>query len=266
MVALRSDFILVVFGRLATALIAIASLRVMTTMLAPSDYGQWVLLVAFQTFCGLFLINPVDQHVFRHAHAWWDDGTLLCHLSKFDKYIRVVSLYIAVAVVLWSSYKPSEGVNNIGLGLAAGMTVGIIVYFGTWGIVFITLLNVLGFRVQSVLWMIASVLVGLVCSTLFVTQHSHAISWVLGQAFGAAVGALGAWRTLRSHSEKISAYSRDIFFSDFLNRVTILSFCLLLAAATDFMWLQNTGYRFWVGDVWGVAELGILAVGLGVSA
>lgn len=265
-VALRSDFLLVVFGRLATALIAIASLRIMTTVLAPSDYGQWVLLVAFQTFCGLFLINPVDQHVFRHAHAWWDDGTLLRHLAKFDRYIRLVSLFITVAVVSWSSYKPSEGGNNLALGLAAGLTVGVIVYLGTWNTVFVTLLNVLGFRVQSVIWMIASVLVGLVCSTLFVTQYPHAISWVLGQAFGAAVGAFGAWRTLRRYSEGNSVYSRRIAFADFLNRATVLSFCLPLAAATGFMWLQNTGYRFWVGGIWGVAELGILAVGLGVSA
>jgi hypothetical protein len=32
------------------------------------------------------------------------------------------------------------------------------------------------------------------------------------------------------------------------------------------MWMQNTGYRFWVGEKWGVTGLGILAVGLGVAA
>ncbi len=265
-VELRSDFFLVVFGRLATALIAIASLRIMTTVLAPSDYGQWVLLVAFQTFCGLFLINPVDQHVFRHAHAWWDDGTLMGHLAKFDGFIRLVSLFITVAVVLWSYYRSSGGGSNLALGLGEGVTVGIIVYLGTLSTVFSTLLNVLGFRVQSVIWVIVSTLVGLICSTLLVAEYSHAISWIFGQAVGAAVGALGAWRTLFRHSKKNSVDSQHIAFTDFLNRATVLSFCLPLAAATGFMWLQNTGYRFWVGGVWGVAELGILAVGLGVSA
>ena len=31
------------------------------------------------------------------------------------------------------------------------------------------------------------------------------------------------------------------------------------------MWMQNCN-RFWVGGVWGVAELGILTIGLGISA
>jgi O-antigen/teichoic acid export membrane protein len=51
-----------------------------------------------------------------------------------------------------------------------------------------------------------------------------------------------------------------------LDKQTILKFCLPLAVATGFMWLQNTGYRFVVGGVWGVTELGILVVGLGISA
>jgi O-antigen/teichoic acid export membrane protein len=264
--ALRSSFLLLVFGRLVTALIAVASLRVLTTLLAPSDYGQWALLVAFQTFCGLFLINPVDQHVFRHAHKWWDDGIFLSYLAKFDQYIRFVSLFIMVAVILWSYYSQGDGNNNLVLGLAAGMVVGFIVYIGTWNTMFVAFLNVFGFRAQSVIWMITSALVGLTFSTFFVMQYPHAISWIFGQALGAAVGAIGAWRTLRSHSVKISASNKHFVFADFLNRSTILRFCLPLAAATGFMWLQNTGYRFWVGGVWGVAELGILVVGLGVSA
>ncbi len=262
----KHDFLLVMMGRLITALVAVASLRIMTTLLEPAAYGQWALLVAFQTFCALFLINPVDQHLFRHAHEWWGEGRLLSYLTRFDQYIRRVSIFIIIAVLLWWYYIPSEGGDNLEVRLLAAVVVGAIVYFGTWNIIFVTLLNMLGFRVQSVTWMIISSLVGLACSTLFVLQYPHAISWVLGQALGALVGAFGAWRTLQSHSHKSTAFSKRIVFSDFLSHSTILKFCLPLAAATGFMWLQNTGYRFLVGDVWGSSELGILVAGLGISA
>jgi hypothetical protein len=51
-----------------------------------------------------------------------------------------------------------------------------------------------------------------------------------------------------------------------LDKQTIFKFCLPLAVATGLMWLQNTGYRFIVGGFWGVKELGILVVGLGISS
>lgn len=262
---LRTNFLIVVLGRIVTALIAVASLRIMTTLLNPSDYGQWALLVAFQTFCALFLINPVDQHLFRHAHEWWDEGKLLSYLLRFEQYIRYVSIFIIAVLLLWY-YIPSDGGDNLEVGLLAGVTVGSMVYFGAWNIIFVTLLNMLGFRVQSITWMVISALVGMLCSVFLVMQYPHAILWMLGQSLGMAVGAFGAWKTLRSHSLKGSDSSRHIAFTDFLNPSTILTFCLPLGAATGFMWLQSTGYRFFVDGVWGVAELGILVVGLGISA
>lgn len=238
----------------------------MTTLFEPSDYGLWALLVAFQTFSGLLLIGPVGQHINRHTHAWWDDGTLSGLLAKFDRYIWLVSLFITVVVVFWWKCSQSDGNNELMLGLFAGASIGAVVYLGTWSGTLVSLLNMLGFRIQSVIWMVVSAFAGLVCSTLLVMQYTHAISWILGQALGGALGALGAWGALHSHSTKNSASSLKVAFSDFLNRKIILTFCVPLAIAAGFMWLQIVGYRFWVGGVWGVAELGVLVVGFGVSA
>jgi O-antigen/teichoic acid export membrane protein len=264
--ALRTDFLLVVLGRVVTALIAVASLRIMTTLLEPSDYGQWAMLMAFQTFCGLFLINPVDQHVFRHAHAWWDNGTLLSHFAKFEQYLKLVSLIITVVVMLWWNRGQGSEHSNYLVALFAGIAVGAIVYLGTWSMLLVTFLNVLGFRVQSVIFAIVGSTVGLICSILFVSQYTYAISWILGQAVGAAVAALGAWHVLKKHASIANIICKKMTFSNFLDRKTILSFCLPLAAATGFMWLQNSGYRFLVNEVWGAAELGFLVIGLSVSA
>lgn len=263
---MRFHFLLLVAGRLLSALIAVASLRVMTTILEPTEYGQWALLVAFQVFGSLFLINPVDQHIFRHSHEWWDSGTLLKYLAKYNQYIGLVALLIALVVSFWWSFAQVKGGGILESGLVVGLGVGSILYFTTWNIALNYLLSMLGFRAQSVIWTTISVLTSLVCSALFVLQYSHAIAWIFGQALGAAIGTLGAWITLCSHAKNNSVLVQQVSFSTFLNRSTVITFCLPLAAATGFMWLQNTGYRFFVDGVWGVAELGILVVGLAISA
>jgi len=176
---MRPDFAAIVLGRISTALISIASLRIMTTLLEPSDYGVWALLVAFQTFCGLFLINPIGRHINRHTHAWWDDGTLLLRLKKFDGYVYSVSILIFIVVAFWwNNYQ--ENNTNIITALAAGLSIGLIVYLGTWNGTFTSLLNMLGFRIQSVIWMIISGLLGLAFSCIFVMQYTHPVSWIFG--------------------------------------------------------------------------------------
>ena len=45
-------------GRLAAALMALVTIRAVTTFLTPEQYGALALLIAVQTFCGFFLVNP----------------------------------------------------------------------------------------------------------------------------------------------------------------------------------------------------------------
>jgi len=261
----KREFLVVVVGRLATALIAIASLRIMTTILDPGAYGLWVLLMAFQAFCGLALINPVDQHVFRRTHEWWDNGCLLGHLGAYEKYLRVVSVFVTLAVIIWWNYTQDDGVTYLKYGLLAGLAVGLLVYTGTWSIVLPFTLNMLGFRTQSVLWTVLGALIALGTSAYLVNHAPHAVWWIFGQVVGASIGAFGAWRSLRKNSIESRVKWAVLPFSDFLSTSTMKNFCLPLAAATGFMWLQSTGYRFWAGEVWGVSGLGIMVVGLGVS-
>lgn len=264
--ALRSDLLWVLFGRLATALIAVVSLRVMTTLLEPRDFGIYALLVAFQGFCGLLLINPVGQHINRNTHAWWDDGTLLKRLAGYNSYLFAVSTGIAIAVTIWWLRYPGTDQSIVG-GLLAALAVSGMVYLGTWNGTFVYILNMLGFRGGSVGWMTASSTIGLVFSGLITNEYHTGISWVLGQVIGMAVGALGAGLILRRHQalREPVAHVMDVLPA-LLDRQVVLTYCLPLAAATGLMWLQNTGYRFWVGSIWSVAELGILATGLSISS
>lgn len=237
----------------------------MTSLLEPGDYGQWVLLIAFQSFCGLFLVNPVDQHIFRQTHAWWDDKTLLLKFTQYNRYISVVSVFISLVVAVWWGLENGKD-SVLAYDLAAGLAVGCLVYFGTWSTALFFTLNMLGFRGESIAWALASVVVGLIISTICAFQNPHALSWIFGQIVGNAIGAFGAWRSLVSHGTRTPAPDHPVSFGEFLDFATIRKFCFPLAAATGFMWAQSSGYRFWAGGNWGIAELGILVIGLGVSA
>lgn len=264
--SLHTDLIWLAGGRVVTAFIAIASIRIMTSLLEPKDYGIYVLLIAFQGFCGLTLISPVGLFINRHTHAWWDDGTLLKRLIGYNRYVIAVSTGISLAVVVWwPLYSGAD--QAIDSTLLSALAVGAIVYLTTLNGTFIGILNMLGFRSASVRWMLTSSIFSLGFSSLFAFEYRTATSWVLGQVVGMAVGTLGAGAALRQYQATRKLIVNGLIDSlSALNRQTILTYCLPLGVATGLLWLQNTGYRFLVAETWGPAELGLLAVGLGISS
>lgn len=240
-------------GRLAAALMALITIRAVTTFLTPEQYGELALLIAVQMFCGLFLVNPVGQHINLHTHAWWDDGTLMARLKSYRHYVLAVSLVGGtVALCMGKQY-------SIEQFFWTAVAVFSMVAAGTWNATLIPMLNMLGFRAASVLWSIITVAIGLASSILLVVWSPSATAWFAGQAIGMAVGALGARYVLRSHAVRSK---HSLVKLHLLNRRTVLTYCLPLAVATGFMWLQLSGYRFVIESYWGLARLGFLAVGL----
>ena len=260
------DLLWVASGRIVTALITIASLRIMTSLLDPKDYGHYTLLIAFQGFCGLILISPVGLHINRHTHTWWDEGTLLKRLIRYNRYLLAISAGIALVVLMWGITYPSAN-QKIPTALLSACAVSAMVYMSTWNGTFITILNMLGHRIGSIGWMLASTIIGLGCASLFAYVYQTGTSWLLGQALGMTVGAVGAGFTLRNYQaakKMVDVCSNNL--STFVNLQTIQNYCLPLAVATGLMWLQNAGYRFWVEKTWGPTELGLLAVGLSITS
>lgn len=243
-------------GRLAAALMALVTIRAVTTFLTPEQYGALALLIAVQTFCGLFLVNPVGQHINLHTHTWWDDGTLMARLKSYRRYILAVS-FVGCVVVLGMGKQLS--VEQV-LWSAAAMFAMVVA--GTWNATFISLLNMVGFRAASVLWTIITGAICLASSVFLCLWSPSAIAWFAGQAIGMAVGALGARHVLRQKTIQ-STFSQSIL--PLLERKTILTYCLPLALATGLMWLQLSGYRFMIENYWGLAQLGFLAVGLNLA-
>lgn len=246
-------------GRLASALMALVAIRAVTTFLTPEQYGELALLITVQMFCGLFLVNPVGQHINLHTHAWWDDGTLMARLKSYRRYLLVVSL-VGLVVVLGMGMGIGMGEQHTAQQIfwtAAAMFA--MVLAGTWNATLIPMLNMLGFRSASVLWGIITIVIGLASSILFVLWMPSATAWFTGQAIGMGIGALGAKYVLRQHAMQSKSAQGSL---PLLDRHTVFGYCLPLALATGLMWLQLSGYRFVIESYWGLAQLGFLVVGL----
>ncbi len=252
----RRDLILVSGGRVAAALMALATIHAITSHLTPLQYGELALLMSVQMFCGLFLVNPVGQHINLNTHKWWDDGTLVPRLTWYGGYVLTVSVVGGLAALLVNNDSPT------GKLIWTVAAVFFVVAAGTWNATLIPMLNMLGFRGSAVAWSIASVLVGLASSIVMTEWNRSASAWLMGQAAGLAVGAVGAGLALKKHA----APHKSTEVLALLDKKTLVAYCLPLCVATGLMWMQNSGYRFLVQHHWGLFQLGFLAIGVYVAA
>jgi hypothetical protein len=253
----KQQLLVVIAGRLATALITLAGLRIATHFLAPEQYGVLALIVAVQMLCGLFLVNPVGQHLNLNTHAWWDDGTLLPRLRSYRSFIGVVSL-IGGGVAAFAL--PHDDGLSVALAMFAAFWV---ILAGTWNTTLIPMLNMLNYRTESAIWSVITALTSLVFSVGLVWWHPTATVWVIGQSIGLLIGALGARAALIQRVEPAHAPNKTL---PLLDRTTLYGYCIPVAIANGFMWLQLSGYRFEIELYWGLAELGYLAIGIQIAS
>ncbi|MDD1019194.1 hypothetical protein M5G24_09240 [Pseudomonas sp. TNT2022 ID1048] len=252
----KRDLILISFGRLATALIALVSIRAATSFLSPEKYGQLAILIAIQMLCGLFLINPIGQHINLHTHAWWDEGSLASRLKSYGKYIIFTAF---LGALLSLAIIP----NNWTDAIYAMAIIFLMIISSTWNATLIPMLNMLGFRATSILLTIATASISLISSIIFVFFWQSAISWFAGQALGMLIGAVCAYFFFRSRT---SSFSSTKIRKPLLTREVLLTYCLPLAVAAGLMWIQLSGYRFIIEYYWGLTQLGFFVIGLQLSA
>ena len=235
------------------AFIGLLTIKAVTTFLSPEQYGELALLITVQMFCGLFLINPVGQHINLHTHEWWDDGTLYLRLKSYGNYVLFVSLLGGFFALSLGTSRSVEHLVIVFISMFS------MVVAGTWNATLIPMLNMLGFRGASVIWSVTTVAVGLLSSISLVSWTQSSTAWFSGQAIGMALGALGAKYVLRQHLIN-PKQSQDPL--PLLSNNTVRTYCFPLAVATGLMWLQLSGYRFVIEKYWGLAQLGFLAIGL----
>src|SRR5574340_542388 len=77
----------ILFGRAAQFLLALAMMRVATTLLSPEEMGRMSLVTTTTAFFALFLINPVGMFINRRLHAWQSSGLARHYLTCYAGYL-----------------------------------------------------------------------------------------------------------------------------------------------------------------------------------
>lgn len=253
---IRRDFLVIGGGRLASALLGLLTIRAVTTFLSPEQYGQLALLLVIQSFFGLFLVNPVGQHINRHTHEWWDEGSLFSRFLGYKKYIFIIAVIGGLSTIVISN-----DFSLLEMSLIAFAMI-LMINGGTWNTTYIPLLNMVGKRGSAVSWALITIIIALISSILLsVLWQATATAWFIGQAIGFSIGALGASWMLR-HGE---LPKQDYQPKALLTKEALVTYCLPLAIGTGFMWVQLSGYRLVVEHYWGLSSLGFLAVGLSLA-
>jgi hypothetical protein len=246
------------------ALLGLASLRVMTHLLEPGQYGVLALLAVFQTFAGLVLMNPVGQYLNRHTHQWHDDGTLSARLKSLSRYWLAGAAIVGFLAAVWLAAGAGQTARE--QVIIGGFAVLLAVYTVTQQGVATARLNMLGERRASVTWQLAGSVVGLTASWALTVWQPVAVTWLIGQGLGAWLGALGAERAMRALSSAATSNATGTGLREMFRGKEFLPFALPLALTTSLMWMEGNGYRLILDHAWNLETLGLLILALSIPA
>lgn len=249
-------------GRAFQFLIALLSVRVMTTMLSPTEVGKVALITTLVNFCVLFLISPLGTFINRRLHSWQDSGRIKTYFGWYALYLLAVSSVCAPLTML----AVQAGWWSLDVGvLALGLVVWVSILFGTVHQTLIPSLNLLGrdkpFAVLSVL----SPALGLGLSCLLIRTGGGAVAtqWLTGVVLSQLVFSIVAARVF--FRGDTSRFHREFRLNVSMFK-TAWRFAWPVSIAVACSWLHFQGYRFLLVDAVGLEELGFFVAGYGIAA
>lgn len=256
--------IYIIVGRVLQIVISLASVRIMTTLLASHEVGNYYLIFSVLSFFSLFLINPINVYINRNCHAWTDHKVLYNRLFNFNMYVAFVcllSLPILFFLRNMTGLFSSVPLLHVMIFIAVGL------FLSTWNQLIIPTLNLLNHRVSFVAFSTLTLGLSLGCSVVFAQFiKSTAIAWLAGQAVAQALVTLAAYCYFRrvvpgdlDLTETLSVISRK-------HMRTILKFAIPVYVTTLLMWTQNQSYRIIVEQRLGLECLALIGLGLGIAS
>lgn len=256
--------ITIIIGRAAQFILALAMLRVATTLLSPEEMGKVSLALTTIAFFAMFLVNPVGMFINRRLHAWQANGSARAYLERYAGYLIGVALLAAICLPLFNL----SGLVNFGMPI--GWVVALVcasLIFNTINQTSIPSLNMLGDTRGFVALSVATLAASFVCAvTLVETVQTSAQYWVMGLLLGqmllAVVGTQMLFAKLGLHGATATA-SPGIRGR---HLQVLFDFAWPVALAAGLGWVQSQGYRYIMESHLGMAQLGLFVAGYSISA
>jgi O-antigen/teichoic acid export membrane protein len=255
--------ITIIFGRAAQFLLALAMMRVATTLLSPEEMGRVSLVMTSIAFYAMFLVNPVGMFINRRMHAWQASGIARRYLLCYVQYLLGVLVVAAISLLFF--YKAGVANFGVSLGWLIFLVCGSLL-FNTINQTAIPSLNLLGDSRSFVILSVMTIATSFVIATSLVwlaSPSSH--NWLLGQLLGqVAIGLLGA-QILFKHLHQYENIRMPVMIQKKHIRV-LFSFAWPVAIAAGLGWVQGQGYRYLIENRLGLTQLGLFVAGYGISA
>lgn len=256
-------FIIIFLGRAFQFLLALATLKVATTLLSPVEVGKMSLVVTTTAFFAFFLISPVGMFINRRLHAWMSNGVAWYYLKWYLLYLAgVIVTAVFCLIILFN-------LGSVDFGITLGWLLLLIcgsLFFGTINQTAIPSLNLLGFSGWFVLLTLATLILSLGCAYVLTDMFlPNAPYWLLGILFGQVVLAVVGSRVLFIRLKQGDVRSQPCLMQK-ANILALFGFAWPLAIAAGLGWIQSQGYRYFIEADLGLDQLGLFVAGYGLSA
>lgn len=262
MYKVENKVFLLLFGRLLQTVLAVLSIRFLTTFLSQIEIGHQYLINSILLWFSLVLINPVGMYVNRYLHEWREKRQLYFYVLQLNKYFAAIAFLSLPIVYIARTF--------FGLGEFLPSTVILLfivcyIYFSTWFQTLISVFNLFDFQKTFVLMNVFSQACGLLLAGLAVKLfQSSAIVWMTGLLGGQIISLVIVVFLLRkSYPEE--KYNLIPFNGGIFTKSTF-NFCYPVAMTTLFVWFMSQGYRLIIERNLGAETLASIGVGLGVAA
>ncbi|QDO83504.1 oligosaccharide flippase family protein [Shewanella psychropiezotolerans] len=255
----NKDVVILAGGKILQVLLALISIKLLTSLLSEEEVGQYYLLLTILTLFNFAFLNPVGQYFGRHVIGWQTDNKLSVATNTLLS-VRLLAILVSISV--------SYFIYSI-LGYDQYYTLGEFLTFvsisllsGTY-LVLLNNLNTLGMRLLFIKYLISSLFLGLILS-LIITQYVTAtgIGWLYGIALSQCVFIYPVYVKFVKVGERTKLAGK-------LNRSSckkIIAFVIPITITLFLQWGQNSSYRIIIENKYSIETLAYVAVGFSVSS
>ena len=251
--------VIVFFARLAQFIIMAAGVKVMTTLLAPTELGKVAVIMATTGLLALMLVNPVGMYINRNLHLWVESGAFKITFIWMVKYL-LFAAFVCLPLLLIIRIEV-HALHMIPLFLTIILICGSIL-FNSIVQTLVPALNMLDERVAWALLTIGWITTGLLFSAGSVMLFGNvATIWLAGALGSHILFSMIAYRYFFHIFPGNPRYMVRPFGYRELSR-----FALPVAIGVVSNWVQFQGYRLYLADQIGLADLGFFFAGYSLAA
>jgi len=263
----RSNILFLGFGRILQIAIQIVSLKLLTSLLSPTEVGRFYAFGSARGLISYSFVNAAGTYLIRNYLEWKRQNLHGIALRIFILYIFFLA--IMAAGITWLLFR-YELLSSSGLWVVSACVLGAWM-FGTNVMAHaVSLVNLLGRTRTFVSLQLLVMILGFALASFFALAIGRsAESWVLGLGLGnIVIGIVTVWVLLQYSGLSSGRWFKNRgvfhFIGDHLS--SGFSFMGPIMLMAGIYWLQSQGYRIPVAAALGESQLGLFSVSYSMGA